>query len=292
MDELYPGWRHVRVEDLDLDLEALDSDAGIPAPELDLPLRANEFLHIGDLDTPMAYARYDKERDRLVRLDHSAAEPWGIGGLNPQQHFAIELLLDERIQLVTLVGKAGTGKTLLALAAGLQATIDLRRYRRMLVSRPVIPMGRDIGYLPGSKDEKLSHWMQPIFDNLEFIFNRYLEGEIKAEEQLDFLMESKKIELEALTYIRGRSIPGQYLIVDEAQNLTPHEVKTIVSRAGEGTKIILTGDPYQIDNPYLDASSNGLTTVVERFANQSLYGHVSLIHSERSPLSSLAASLL
>jgi len=299
IDELYPGWRAVEVPESTL--ASIVTNRGIDTKDVhphlkdDLPFYDNQFICFNAPDRleqkDLVLGRFNKELDRILPL-RDVPEPWGIGPMNEQQRFALDLLLDETVSLVTLVGKAGTGKTLLAIASGLQTTIDERTYRRMLVSRPIMPLGRDIGYLPGSKDEKLSHWMQPIFDNLEFIFNRHLDAEVDAEEQLLYLLESKKIELEALTYIRGRSIPQQYLIIDEAQNLTPHEVKTIVSRAGEGTKVVLTGDPYQIDNPYLDASSNGLTTVVERFKGQRVAGHVTLVKSERSRLSSLAVNLL
>jgi PhoH-like ATPase len=213
----------------------------------------------------------------------------GVRALNDKQRIAFELLLDEKVSLVTLVGKAGTGKTLLAIAAGLKMTLDEQRYKRVLVSRPVIPMGKDIGYLPGAKNEKLSHWMQPLFDNLEYILSVYKKQNFKT---VDHLLNSNIIELEALSYIRGRSLPAQYIIIDEAQNLSPHEIKTIVSRAGEGTKVVLTGDPYQIDSPYLDSNSNGLTYLVETFKGQKLSGHVTLDKSERSRLAELAAELL
>ncbi len=165
----------------------------------------------------------------------------------------------------------------------------MKLYSRVLVSRPVIPMGKDIGYLPGSKEEKMSNWMQPLFDNLDFLITQAHSQSIKSADQL---IKAKIIEIEALSFIRGRSLPKQYIIIDEAQNLSPHEVKTIVSRAGKETKMVLTGDPYQIDNPYLDASSNGLTYLVEAFKGQSLYGHVFLDKSERSVLAELAAELL
>ncbi len=291
IDELYRGWREYSLEDSEL--QQLDQDGAFRPREAEKFL-ANEFVVFPGTErgeTPLM-GRYHERTNRLRLLDTEESCAWGISPLNPQQAFAMNVLLDRSISLVTLVGQAGTGKTLLALACGLQRTIDDRTYRRISVSRPIMPLGRDIGYLPGTKDEKLASWMQPIFDNLEYIFSSYLEGELKADEQLRFLLESKKIELEALTYIRGRSIPNQYLIIDETQNLTPHEVKTIISRAGEGTKIVLTGDPYQIDNPYLDASSNGLTYLVERFKGQDVFGHVTLVESERSPLSSLAVELL
>ncbi|MBI4869851.1 MAG: PhoH family protein [Candidatus Wallbacteria bacterium] len=291
IEELWRGWREYTASPEEL--ATLEREGGV-APRPESSFLANEFAVLkreADLEDCIL-ARFDARSNKLVRIRGDNIGPWGIEPLNAQQLFALEALLDNSIHLVTLVGQAGTGKTLLALAAGLHKTIDERVFRRMLVSRPIMPLGRDIGYLPGTKDEKLTHWMQPIFDNLEYIFTGYLEGELKADEQLRFLMDSKKIELEALTYIRGRSIPNQYLIIDEAQNLTPHEVKTIITRAGEGTKIVLTGDPYQIDNPYLDASSNGLAFLVERFKGQSIFGHVTLVESERSPLSGLAVDLL
>lgn len=222
---------------------------------------------------------------------------WNLQARNREQRLAIELLMDPQVQLVTLVGQAGTGKTLLAIAAALQCCIRHHQYDRVLVSRPVIPMGKDIGYLPGGKDEKLSHWMEPIFDNLVYLMREApTTGKKKSKssphDRMDKLFREKTIEIEALTYIRGRSIPGQYVIVDEAQNLTPHEVKTIISRAGEGTKMVLTGDPYQIDNPYLDVSSNGLTYTAERMKSQAVHGHVTLKKSERSHLAALAAELM
>jgi PhoH-like ATPase len=213
----------------------------------------------------------------------------GITPLNERQLMAFNLLLDRAVSLVTLVGKAGTGKTLLAIAAGLKKVLVDKEYSRVLVTRPVIPMGKDIGYLPGVKSEKLSPWMQPLFDNLEYILSVYSKQNAKS---IDQLIDSQMIELEALTYLRGRSLPGQYIIIDEAQNLSPHEIKTIVSRAGTGTKVVLTGDPYQIDSPYLDSNSNGLIYLVEAFKGRRLFGHVTLLKSERSELAELAAELL
>ena len=216
---------------------------------------------------------------------------WGIHPRNREQQFAFDMLLNDDIQLVTLVGKAGTGKTLLAIAAGLHKSADEGQYSRLLVSRPIFPLGRDIGFLPGDIDEKLSPWMQPIFDNVELLLGAVEEGS-KRKRGYKELVDLGLLEIEPLTYIRGRSIPKQYMIVDEAQNLTPHEIKTIVTRAGEGTKIILTGDPYQIDNPYVDSSSNGLTYVVEKFKGEDISGHVTLDKGERSCLAELAANLL
>lgn len=228
----------------------------------------------------------------MLALEHTNVELFGIKPRNDQQKMAIELLLDDSISLVTLVGRAGTGKTLLALAAGLIKVMNEHKYNRILVSRPIIPLGKDIGYLPGTKDEKFGHWMHPIFDNLDYILHSSRENGTDDFDDVNKLFDDNLIELEPLTYIRGRSIPRQYIVIDEAQNLTPHEVKTIVTRAGNHTKMILTGDPYQIDNPYLDASSNGLTYLVERMKNQKIFGHVNLIKSERSVMASLAAKLL
>lgn len=212
---------------------------------------------------------------------------WGIKPRNVQQRMAFELLLRDDIPLVTLIGKAGTGKTLLALAAGLLQTEDLAKFKKILVARPVIPVGKDIGYLPGEKSEKLRPWMQPIYDNLEFLFNTKKPGELDQ-----ILAGMASIQVEALTYIRGRSIPEQFIIIDEAQNLTKHEVKTILTRVGEASKIVLMGDPQQIDHPYLDEYNNGLTYLVEKFKNQKISGHVKLEKGERSGLAQLAADLL
>ncbi len=215
----------------------------------------------------------------------------GIRPRNREQSFALDLLLDESVKLVTLVGKAGTGKTLLALAAGMMRTVEDGRYSRLLVSRPIMPLGKDIGFLPGSVQDKLNPWMQPIFDNLEFLLFSG-GGKRRGMRAFDELLQSGTVHVEPLTYIRGRSMPQQYVIVDEAQNLTPHEVKTIVTRCGEGTKIILTGDPYQIDNPYVDGSTNGLTVTAERLRGDSIVGHIVLSKGERSELSNLAANRL
>jgi PhoH-like ATPase len=216
---------------------------------------------------------------------------------NREQTFALDLLLDPAVALVTLVGKAGTGKTLLALAAGLHLVADEHLYERLLVTRPVISLGKEMGFLPGDLEEKMAPWMQPIIDNLDFLLGgedaQTVRGGHRApRNNWSDLKGMGLLEVEAISYIRGRSIPRQFMVVDEAQNLTPHEVKTIVTRVGEGTKIVLTGDPYQIDNPYVDAESNGLTWLVERFKGQLLSGHITLTRGERSELAELAANLL
>jgi PhoH-like ATPase len=284
IDELYKGWdeREVAPERL----EAFYRDGAL---EADWPAQPNQCFILRSSASPQQSAiAIRNSNNRLEPLRWAESHPWGIKPLNVQQKFALELLLSDAVQLVTLVGGAGTGKTLLALAAGLQKVMDERVYTKVFVSRPIMPLGRDIGYLPGTKDEKLEHWMQPIYDNLRMLTDSVYDDEDK----LQYLLDSKVLEMEAVTYIRGRSLPRQFIIIDEAQNLTPHEVKTIISRAGQHTKVILTGDPYQIDNPYLDASSNGLTYVVERFKGQDLFGQVLLTRSERSPLAALAASIL
>ena len=244
-----------------------------------------------------ALARYHATRKQLVSLRVPRDGVMGVRPRNKEQSIALDLLLDDDIRLVSLLGKAGTGKTLLALAAGLQRTTLDRTYSRLLVSRPIMPLGRDLGFLPGDIDEKLNPWMQPIFDNLEYIFSsnkRGGGGGNSGPESRTYLplVESGVIQVEPLTYIRGRSLPRQYLIVDEAQNLTPHEVKTIITRSGDGTKVVLTGDPHQIDNPYVDHASNGLSVVAQRFKRESVAGHVALSKGERSELAELAANLL
>lgn len=252
-------------------------------------LHPHEFVILRDeLGTSKsALLKVSGDGKRLEPLYMSNDPVWGIAARNAQQRMALELLLNDDVPLVTLTGKAGTGKTLLTLAAGLMKVEDERKYKKLLIARPVVPMGKDIGYLPGEKDEKLRPWMQPIYDNLEFLFDTKKQGDIDK-----ILAGLGSIQVEALTYIRGRSIPGQFIIIDEAQNLSKHEVKTIVSRVGEGSKIVLLGDPEQIDHPYLDASSNGLTYVVERFKQESVAGHVTLERGERSHLAQLAADLL
>jgi len=260
---------------------------------------ANEFVQLRDQfdDSHTGLARRLADTDHLIPVQGPRRPVYGIMARNVQQIMALDLLLDDEIKLVTLLGMAGSGKTLLALAAGMAKVFGEQRYDKLLVARPIMPMGRDIGFLPGDKDEKLAAWMQPIFDNLTYLMStrgadaQHADSK-PVEQRVNQLMDSGQLVLEPLTYIRGRSIPHQFLIVDEAQNLTPHEVKTIVSRVGEGTKIVLTGDVAQIDNPYLDASSNGLAYMIERLKGQPLSGHITLSRSERSALASIAAELL
>jgi PhoH-like ATPase len=254
---------------------------------------ANQYLLLRNRENPQqtALGRYDATQSRVHPLRKVREGVWGIRPRNKEQHYALDLLLNDDIKLVTLVGKAGTGKTLLAIAAGLQKCVEEEVFQKLLVSRPIFPLGRDIGYLPGDIEEKLNPWMQPIYDNIELLLG-FSKADKKEGRSYHELIDLGYIEIEPLTYIRGRSIPNQYMIVDEAQNLTPHEVKTIITRVGDNTKIILTGDPYQIDNPYVDASNNGLTMVVERFKNEPIAGHVTLAKGERSQLAELAANIL
>lgn len=253
-------------------------------------LLGNQYVLMKDSTNPnhSAVGRYDKEQGAIVPLLSAPEGVWGVHPRNVEQSFALDGLLNDRVLFVSLVGKAGTGKTLLALAAGLYKTLDEGRFQRLLVSRPIFPMGRDIGYLPGDVEQKLNPWMQPIFDNVEFLMGADKKAAGRAQE----LMNQGMLNIEPLTYIRGRSIPNQYLIVDEAQNLTPHEIKTIVTRAGQGTKVVLTGDNYQIDNPYVDSANSGLTYSVEKFKGYSLSAHITLTKGERSELAELAANVL
>ncbi|BBI17543.1 Uncharacterized protein YlaK [Neochlamydia sp. TUME1] len=281
---MYKGLRRIEMPKHAIDVFYKDGAIQVEAEDL----HPNEYCIFSSPEHSSGVGKYNAKRG-IVEPLIKANNLWGIKPLNVEQRCAIDALLRDEIKLVSLIGQAGTGKTLLALACGLRKVFDEGTYTRILVSRPVIPLGRDIGYLPGTKEEKLLNWMQPIYDNLEYLCD---SAGSEPSETLRWVMESKKIEMEAVTYIRGRSLPKMYIIIDEAQNLTPHEVKTIVSRAGENTKVILTGDPTQIDNPYLDKDSNGLSYVVGRFSNQQVYGHVFMEKTERSELAALAAEIL
>jgi PhoH-like ATPase len=292
VEELYTGQRKVEVEEALLSF--FESERFLPLEDLGLDRESvlpNEYfiMQLPGNDRRRVCGRFDEKKKGVVPLINLREGVWGVYPKNIEQHFALDSLLNDDINLVSLVGKAGTGKTLLAIAAGLEKTVGDENYSRLLVSRPIQPMGRDLGYLPGDVNEKLGPWMQPIFDNMDFLFGQYrTDGSASYED----LINHGLLHIEPLTYIRGRSIPGQYLIVDEAQNLSPHEVKTIITRAGEGTKIVLTGDPYQIDSPYLDEVNNGLVYALEKMKSEAIVGHTILTQGERSALSEAASHLL
>jgi PhoH-like ATPase len=251
----------------------------------------NEFCTLIDEANPKkaALTKVDATGTRLVPIIDCREGIWGIKPRNREQHYAFDALLDDRIKLVTLMGKAGTGKTLMAMAAGLKRTVLDREFRRLVVARPTISMGKELGFLPGSLEEKLAPWMQPIHDALEMLSDLNMGHDHRRSGDL---MRSGSIVVEALSYIRGRSIANQFMVIDEAQNLTPLEAKTIITRVGHGTKIIFTGDPYQIDNPYVDSSSNGFNYIVSRFRDQAIAAHIELQKGERSELAELAANIL
>lgn len=284
---LYRGFRKVEVEKKQIDYFLRDGSLLLEGVDL----HPNEFCQLVSAQGASAVTVCHPKTGKLVPIERVDRDIWGVEPLNAEQACALDLLLRDDVKLITLVGQAGTGKTLLALATGLRKVFDEGTYNRILISRPIIPLGKDIGYLPGTKEEKLYHWMQPIYDNLEFLCQAS-SGVGNGSETQKWIMESKKIEMEAVTYIRGRTLPKIFIIVDEAQNLTPHEVKTIISRAGNGTKVILTGDPTQIDNPYLDRDSNAMTYVIGKFAGQPMFGNIFLDRTERSELAALAAELL
>jgi len=251
----------------------------------------NEYCTLTEETNPKrtALTKVDATGRTLVPIADGREGVWGIKPRNREQHFAFDALLDERIKLVTLMGKAGTGKTLLAMAAGLKKTVQDREYRRLVVARPTISMGKELGFLPGSLEEKLTPWMQPIHDALEMLSDLNMGQDHRRSTDL---MRTGTIVVEALSYIRGRSIANQFMVIDEAQNLTPLEVKTIITRVGHGTKIVFTGDPYQIDNPYVDSSSNGFNYVISKFRPEPIAAHIELQRGERSELAELAANIL
>lgn len=273
-----------------------------------IKLYPNQFLMINEGTQYSAITQVTDASGKLnllTKRSNFTRGAFGITARNMRQKLAFELLLDKDIKLVSLIGRAGTGKTLMAIASGLKMTLDDGLYKGLMIARPVVPMGgykNDIGFLPGDKDEKLSEWMQPIYDNLDFIFDSYDIKELlgskdkeihaKGMKSYDYLKETGLLRVEALSFIRGRSIPNQYMIIDEAQNLSKHELKTIISRAGEGTKIVLTGDPDQIDSPYLDAMSCGLSYVVEHLKGEKIAGSILLDKGERSELANIASRLL
>lgn len=316
-NQFYRGW-------VTIDVPAVQLKKDVP-PDLyahakDYPFSLNEFVLAQSQHNPYNFRIFRYLGKDNFKIVEPPAFRWPIQPRNPQQAMALDLLTDPSVKLVTLLGPAGTGKTFLALVAALHELLVTNIYAKVLVTRPVIPLGPDIGYLPGDIQAKLHSWMQPIYDNMDLIVHaanaatsmgihheengngeqqtyqkgkhRHRHKNDKLLPSLDDLIKRSKVSLEAITYMRGRSIPYQFIIIDEVQNLTPHEVKTLISRVGEGSKIILAGDPYQIDSPYLDFSSNGLVVASQRFKGQSLFGTVFLETSERSELSKLAGELL
>ena len=291
IDELYQGHKNFEIEASRLS-EFESSRFLSLSDEEKKGFYPNEYLIIHETGNPQKrqLGRYHEKKGGIVPLIKSREGVWGVHPKNVEQQFAFDALLNDEINLVSLVGKAGTGKTLLAIAAGLEVAIGQKKYTRVLVSRPIVPMGRDLGFLPGDVNEKLGPWMQPIFDNIDFLFgNQKSNSDITS---WDELINQGLLHVEPLTYIRGRSLPSQYMIVDEAQNLTPHEIKTIITRAGDGTKIVLTGDSEQIDNPYLDAINNGLVYCIDRLKGEDIVAHTKLKQGERSKLSEIASELL
>jgi len=289
--DIYTGFIAHLVDDQTIDQFYGDEEIFISNEEV--KIHPNEFIMLvsSSNEKRTAIARFTGYNKPLVKVaecnsgkkKHSA---WGVKPRNKEQSFGLNLLRDPNVPLVSLIGKAGSGKTLLALSAGLEQVLEGRGdYKHLIVSRSVQPMGKDIGFLPGTMEEKMMPWIAPIRDNL-----KYLMG--NSNETLDTYIEQGVIEIEALTYMRGRSIPNAYIIIDEAQNLTLHELKTIITRVGEGTKIVLTGDIEQIDNPYLDGVSNGLTYAIEKFKPYELSGHVTLVKGERSKIATLASKIL
>jgi len=292
-EELYSGVKEIELNDRDCTKLKEEKFLGNTFGEL-YPNQFIRFTNNGET----ILTRFSYENNSIYPLAfYKDQEVFGIKALNDEQKMAFDLLLDDSVKLVTLVGKAGTGKTLIAIAAGLVKVVEENKYSRLVISRPISPLGKDIGYLPGTKSEKMNPWMQPIYDNMELLlFGKNAQeeknnGKIfgKKKPSLEDYLDFGFVELEPLTYIRGRSLPNQFIIVDEAQNLTPHEMKTIITRAGQGTKIVLTGDPYQIDIPYLDSESNGLSMAVEKMKSELIIGHITLEKGERSKLADIAA---
>lgn len=287
-DKIYNTVRNANPKDASFSLSFLEIATNIK-------IFPNQYILLVNSEDPRQSARlrYNVGIEKCVKILPLEEPLWGLTAKNIEQEFALDALLNPDISLVTLTGQAGTGKTLLSIAAALYQGLDQSMYNKILIARPIIPMGKDIGFLPGDMNEKLSPWMQPIFDNLEFIMGLGKEGKgTRGSSKWKELIEQGLIQVEALTYIRGRSIPQQFFIIDEAQNLSKHEVKTILSRAGAGTKIILTGDPDQIDNPYVDQMSNGLSVAIETFKDDEIAAHVTLTKGERSALAEKAVKLI
>jgi len=291
VSHMYSGIQKFHLESKDI--ETIEEEGSVVIS--DSQLLPNQFVVIEEEShqEKKACGYFDEKTKKVKKIDIRSDNVWGIVPRNTEQNLAMWALLNEDIKLVTLTGGAGTGKTLLAIAAGLSMTTDEDVYNRLLISRPIFPLGKDVGFLPGDLDEKLNPWMQPVFDSLDFLLGGGVSSKQKKfSKSYHELINQGMLAVEPLTYIRGRSLPHSYFIVDESQNLTPHEIKTIITRAGDGTKVVFTGDPFQIDNPYVDSTNNGLTYLVERFKKSSISAHVTLNQGERSELASLAAEFL
>lgn len=282
---LYTGRIEVLVDEQDIDKFYNNQEISINQDKYHLCPNQFVMLISNSNEKKTALARYKNHISPLKKIISSNSRVWNTVARNKEQQFALELLMDPDVPVVSLVGKAGSGKTLLALAAGLEQTFEKNIYKKIVVTKPVEPVGKDIGFLPGTMEEKMMPWLAPIQDNLQFLM-----GDDKA--TLDLYMEKGKIEVEAMTFIRGRSISNAFIVIDEVQNMTQHEIKTVLTRVGEGTKIVLTGDIEQIDNVYIDATNNGLSYVVERLKQEQITGHVTLLKGERSKVATIAATKL
>jgi len=290
VDELYPGKETIENFDDEILQKFYSAPFDVPAAEvtdsINVEIVPNKYFILRNSNRS-ALSVYDPLQETFRRIDKE--NTYGIRPRNAEQTFAADALTNNNVPLVTLTGKAGTGKTLLALASALQSK---KHYRQIYVARPIVPLSnKDIGYLPGDVENKLAPYMQPLWDNLKVIQDQFRESD-KQYEAIQSMIKDEKLIIEPLSYIRGRSLQRIFFIVDEAQNLTPHEIKTIITRAGEGSKVVLTGDIYQIDHPYLDSQSNGLTYLIDHFKGQKLYAHINLEKGERSELAELASNLL
>ncbi len=285
ISKIYSGYASAVISKNSIDELHARGDIAADNVSAEQPILENQCILLTAADGSSSLGILKHGRIRKISLSKSSF--WGIKARNKEQQFALQLLTDNSIHAVTLIGQAGTGKTILALAAGLHKTLEEGMYQRIFITKPVVPVGRqDIGFLPGDKEEKMLPWIQSVFDNFAPLSMN------NQKMTLDYMKTAHLLEIESIAHIRGRSIARSWIMIDEAQNLTPHEVKTILTRVGEGSKIVLTGDIYQIDSPYLDGGSNGLSYLVNRFKGQPLYGHITLNRTIRSPLASLAAELL
>jgi len=284
--KLYSGFKKHLVDDQLID--QFYEGEQIYIEREDARFSPNEFIMLvsNSNDKKTALARFINHSSPIKKIkDYKSKGPWGLNPRNKEQMFALDLLMNQEVPILTLIGKAGCGKTLLAIAAGLEQVIEKNIYKKLVVSRPVQPLGKDIGYLPGTMEEKMRPWLMPIQDNIDFLMNG-------RKDTMEMFFDDGTIQVEALTYIRGRSISNAFIIIDEAQNLTTHELKTIITRVGENTKIVLTGDIEQIDSVYLDATSNGLSYAVEKFKPHEIAGHMTLLKGERSKVATLASKVL